>query len=290
MNDSILNSMEKINPYFTKNYNKSPLKTRNEYSKAKSSPKRTLSVTSLDIEQNNMKSPPKRNKGFPSEADIFDFKAEPHGLHVKTEPCEEEFSAEDVRKTETYSYSLLKGASKTSSVNPCFSSRKMFVKKINALPTKCVNRIKQEYCKKGKPQVPQEAPKSSCSRQPTNCRQQPADTTSFSPESYEYGKPTVLSPPQQKHHVSKPSNKRQSERQSVKSASPTSSDVTMVTSSSMDSLKSTSSSSSSESRKLEIVNDSVLISHAIAGTILFKSSGTYLFYVLFGLKSPEIFF
>ena len=299
MNDSILTStVEKINPYFTKSYTRSPHKVRNDYTKttySTHSPKRNISVTSFDTDSNTMmKSPPKKNKSLPVEADIFDFKSEPHGVQVKSEPDSDEYSSEDLRKTETYSYSLLKGASKTSSVNPCFSSRKTFVKKINSIPSKCVNRLKQEYCsKKGK--------SSGCG----NNEKQTLSELSFkqaltgsSPSQRSFDKHHVVQNVQSngkfnQNLIQKELQQRNNlaagnsskvmshctvtrhqtsamNSQKISSAgSPTmsmaTSDVTMVTSSSMESLKSGTSSSSGESSKMELLNDSALLSYAIAG-------------------------
>ena len=322
MNDGILSDSkdQKMNPYFTKNYSKSPHKMRGEYSKSSGSPKRNLSATSLDMDQNSMlKSPPKRNKNLPTEADIFDFKAEPSGLQLKLESGED-FSNEDIHKTGTYSYSLLKGASKTSSVNPCFSSRKMFVKKINSIPTKCVSRLKQEYCsKRGTKTAPP-------------CRKIAADTTAtaVSPEEragrqfYQANSgihyrsighcadmqrwrmmtnhvPTsgvkITNPGTNSgvkmangtgvnnvHLPARSTRIKQTDDstlvQNVKlkdeandgpespSHSAAATNITMTTSSSLDSLKSNSSgTSSTDGRKMELVlNDSVLLSHAIAGS------------------------
>ena len=299
MNDSILTSaLEKINPYFTKSYTRSPHKVRNDYTKttySTHSPKRNISVTSFDTDPSTMmKSPPKKNKNLPIEADIFDFKSEPHGVQVKTEP-EDEYNGEDMRKAETYSYSLLKGASKTSSVNPCFSSRKTFVKKMNSIPSKCVNRLRQEYCsKKGK--------SSGCG----NIEKQTMSDSSFkqihmgtSPSHRQFTKNHFVQNVHSSgkfdpnlvhkvvHHKSHTqmgnSSKTASNcsnldlqlhattmrNQGGLSVSPTistaTSDATMVTSSSMDSLKSANSSSSGESSKMELLNDSALLSYAIAG-------------------------
>ena len=296
MNDSILSSaMEKINPYFTKNYSKSPLKSRNQYLKTSqlpASPKRNLSVTSLDIEQNSaLKSPPKRHKNLPIEADIFDFKSEPHGLQIKAES--EDDNNEDLRKAETYSYSLLKGASKTSSVNPCFSSRKTFVRKIHSIPTKCVNRLKQEYCSN-------KSKSSLCpypDERPSNVSCTYNNTESFSNERKHYahdrGKEWILghginkkkyntnyiqkviesSRPARSHGdcssstpISPANTPTIFKAEQADHISPTVSNLTVVTSSSLNSLKSVSG-ASNESKKLELLNDAVLLSHAIAGSL-----------------------
>ena len=308
MNDSILSStVEKINPYFTKSYNRSPHKVRSDYTKtvySTHSPKRQISVTSFDADPNNLlKSPPKKNKNLPVEADIFDFKSEPHGIQVKAEP-EDDYSNEDLRKTETYSYSLLKGASKTSSVNPCFSSRKTFVKKINSLPSKCVNRLRQEYCsKKGKSSSGCMNTQHQVSTSDITLKHFPIGTTGSqrhlsknkvnnSQHSSKFQVQNIVkkelvfnknsmvassSCSKLPVHVPVCHNQivhPESQKMSSSSAqvSPTmstaNSDVTMVTSSSMDSLKSTNSSSSAESSKMELLNDSALLSYAIAGILL----------------------
>lgn len=254
MNDSIL-STEKINPYFTKNYSKSPHKIRQDYSGKSNqlihSPKRNLSVTSIDTDHNNSsKSPLKKNKNVAAETDIFDFNSEGNGSHLKCESGDE-YHVEDSRKTETYSYSLLKGASKTSSVNPSFSSRKMFVKKMNSLPSKCMNKIKQEYCNK--------------------LTRSTSEKHSSSIVKFNYNNPDPGASPYHnpyRGHPSSYSDAVKKEPHKSPTLSVATSDVTMVTSSSMDSFASPGSScSSNESGKLEGLNDSVLLSHAIAGTI-----------------------
>ena len=349
MNDGILSSaMEKINPYFTKNYSKSPLKSRNQYSKSSqlptSPPKRSLSVTSLDIDQNStLKSPPKRNKKLPIEADIFDFKSEPHGLQIKGE-SEEDFSSDELRKSETYSYSLLKGASKTSSVNPCFSSRKTFVKKLNSLPTKCLNsRFKQEYCSNNskscscpyhivKSPNASELLNSESSESVQNVQtlqnvqsiqnvqgiQKPSNYRIYDRDKDWVLRHGLISKPQNTSYIqklierSRPTKSQgqcssspdsppgtsstivRNDRDQIKNekiaikkeygeigtaidrtkfkpecddTSPTTSEITIVTNSSLNSLKSTPG-IANDSKKLELLNDSVLLSHAIAGNIL----------------------
>jgi hypothetical protein len=302
MNDSILTStVEKINPYFTKSYSRSPHKVRNDYSKttySTHSPKRNISVTSLDTDSSTLlKSPQKKNKNLPVEADIFDFKSEPHGVQVKMEP-EDDYNGEDLRKTETYSYSLLKGASKTSSVNPCFSSRKTFVKKMNSIPSKCVSKLRQEYCgKKGKPVGCVNSEKQALS----GFHSKRAHIGPL-PSQRHFIKSNVMPnfqgtlkfhenfvqkelSEQKNHEVAGGSGNKMTSHCSrtqhppsitrsqkhCSSVSPTisnaTSDVTMVTSSSMDSLKSATSSSSGESSKIELLNDSALLSYAIAGEI-----------------------
>ena len=302
MNDSILSStVEKINPYFTKSYNRSPHKVRSDYTKTNystHSPKRQISVTSFDGDPNSLlKSPPKKNKNLPVEADIFDFKSEPHGIQVKAEP-EDDYSSEDLRKTETYSYSLLKGASKTSSVNPCFSSRKTFVKKINSLPSKCVNRLRQEYCsKKGKSSsgcmntqhqatsdlslkhfpIDTTGSQRHLSKNKVNNSQRSGKFQNVVKKELVFTKNSMIASsscsklplhvPVCHNQTIHPEGQKMSS--STAQVSPTTStatsDVTMVTSSSMDSLKSTNSSSSAESSKMELLNDSALLSYAIAG-------------------------
>ena len=303
MNDSILTStVEKINPYFTKSYTRSPHKVRSDYTKttyATHSPKRQISVTSFDAEPNHLlKSPPKKNKKLPIEADIFDFKSEPHRIEVIKVEQEDDYNSEELRKTETYSYSLLKGASKTSSVNPCFSSRKTFVKKINSLPSKCVNRFRQEYCsKKGKSSSGcnntqnQAASDLSYKHFPIGTtgpqRQLPKNKVINAHSASKFKVQNVVKKELvfRKNNVATSSScgnmslhvpvshcqtiHSESQNTSTAQVSPTTStatsDVTMVTSSSMESLKSTNSSSSAESSKMELLNDLALLSYAIAG-------------------------
>lgn len=291
MNDGILSSsVEKINPYFTKSYTRSPHKVRSDFSKSSyptHSPKRNISVTSFDIDPSNIiRSPPKKNRNLPIEADIFDFKSEAQGVQVKSEP-EDEYNGGEPRKSETYSYSLLKGASKTSSVNPCFSSRKTFVKKINSIPSKCVNRLRQEYCsKKGKANeklIDSPCPKAQYNNTQKQCvknilvsdinkHSQHRPTSEWADKTQRIAEkcPNL---PIKDHNLSESSNhltpisKNMTPSSSSVSPTPsgTTTDVTMVTSSSMDSLKSSNSSSSGESSKMELLNDSALLSYAIAG-------------------------
>lgn len=103
MNDGILNSpIEKMNPYFAKNYSKSPHKAHpGEYGYSSAnpktptkvhhttanviSPKRNLSITSLDLDS-MLRSPPKRSKNhFSLQTDIFDFKSEPQSFQNKSD-------------------------------------------------------------------------------------------------------------------------------------------------------------------------------------------------------------
>eukprot|EP00116_Pleurobrachia_bachei_P005090 sb/3465352/ len=208
MNDGILDPslVEKINPYFTKNYSKTVVKLKPDSSTTNGKQDQIISPPKRKTlpeppKWNGLKSPPKRTRTIQS--DIFDFKSSDTSVKQENQYCNES----DRKSTETYSYSLLKGASKTSSVNPSFSSRKSIVKRINSIPGKCVARLKT--------------------------------------------KPTT--PPLHDNDIVPPS--------------PTSSgDVTMVTSTSVDSLRTSSSSSSSAASRnsYEILDDPVLISHAIS--------------------------
>ena len=274
MNDGILSSpVEKLNPYFTKTYSRNSLSVRSDsFIAPKSpiklnpgstlSPKRNLSVTSLDFDSTTKSSPKKSKSNFKSDIDVFDFKSDSH--FVKQESDESPYSEElEGKKTETFCYSLLKGASKTSSVNPSFSSRKNLTKKIQFLPqnlqNKCTNLVR--YDKFRKPATPPDtASKFTAFKQPLSPLKSPSKR-SISP----FKGPGSSSLVESTSYVVSKQTNHENYNKSDYSVSPTTTSVTIATNRSINTSKSDSISSTESKKSLSLLNDSDLIAHVIDG-------------------------